>query len=433
LQEPKEIRADKDYIGDQITLFTDRCIMCSRCVRFTREISGTAELQIVNRGTHAQIDIFPGNPCNNKLAGNVVDLCPVGALCSKDFLYQQRVWWLKSRPSVCPGCSTGCSIHVDQNEDHVYRLRPRENPLAQGHFMCDEGRFGFKYMHAPERLVNPSWKQSTTASNGHGTAAPRWAEIINFVRDAFRELAQKSPRKITAVFSPWMTCEEAYLLADWLNKLSPQVQLVLGPIPVEGNDDHYPKDWQGHAVEPPQFVIRAEKCPNLRGVAMVLDYFQQPGDNFASVLEQARAGELEAAYVIGGGPPGWLLDHQVAALANIPLLVVQDILSSPLSDAATVVLPGAAFAEKEGTYVNHRGLAQTIYRSVHSPAEGYSDGRILMELSQREGLFNMRRLRKEMAQAIASLKGLAAGDLGEYGVVLDGSPARQAITGGALR
>jgi NADH-quinone oxidoreductase subunit G len=139
LQEPKKLRPDKDYIGDQITLFTDRCIMCSRCVRFTREISGTAELQVINRGSNSEIDIFPGQPCNNKLAGNVVDICPVGALCSKDFLYKQRVWWLQSANSVCPNCSTGCSIAVDQSDDRVYRLRPRPNPQAQGHFMWRRG------------------------------------------------------------------------------------------------------------------------------------------------------------------------------------------------------------------------------------------------------------------------------------------------------
>ncbi len=155
LHEPKIRRPDKDYIGDEITLFTDRCVMCSRCVRFTREISGTAELQIINRGSHSEIDIFPGEPCNNKLAGNVVDICPVGALCSKDFLYKQRVWWLQMKESVCPNCSTGCSITVDQNNETIYRLRPRYNPQAQGHFMCDEGRFGFKYVHHPDRLAEP--------------------------------------------------------------------------------------------------------------------------------------------------------------------------------------------------------------------------------------------------------------------------------------
>jgi NADH-quinone oxidoreductase subunit G len=188
LMEPKETPPDKDYIGDQITLFTDRCIMCSRCVRFTREISGTAELQIINRGNDAEIDIFPGQPCNNKLAGNVVDLCPVGALCSKDFLYKQRVWWLKTADSVCPNCSTGCSIYVDECKDRVYRLRPRDNPLAQGHFMCDEGRFGWKYMHSGERLTMPEQR------SGGNVVSRDWDVVLPAVRTALAA-AGKSDRK----------------------------------------------------------------------------------------------------------------------------------------------------------------------------------------------------------------------------------------------
>src|SRR5262249_51416685 len=119
---------NKPDLGHDIALFTDRCIKCSRCVRFTREISGTAELAFIHRGEHEEIDTFPGQPCDNKLAGNVVDLCPVGALCSKDFLYKQRVWFLKEQKSVCPDCSTGCSVWVGSNKNVVYRLRPRENP-----------------------------------------------------------------------------------------------------------------------------------------------------------------------------------------------------------------------------------------------------------------------------------------------------------------
>ncbi len=104
--------------------------MCTRCVRFTREISGTAELQVVGRGHHEEIDVFPGRPLENKLAGNVVDLCPVGALGSKDFLYKQRVWYLKTTDSVCNRCSTGCSTHVDANKDIVYRLRRAAQPAG---------------------------------------------------------------------------------------------------------------------------------------------------------------------------------------------------------------------------------------------------------------------------------------------------------------
>jgi NADH-quinone oxidoreductase subunit G len=121
-------------LGETVTLFVDRCVMCTRCVRFTREITGTSELMVINRGAHEEIDVFrdeQGNvqfPLANKMSGNVCDICPVGALGDKDFLYQQRVWFMKSHANVCAGCSTGCSIHVEENQDHVYRLKPRENP-----------------------------------------------------------------------------------------------------------------------------------------------------------------------------------------------------------------------------------------------------------------------------------------------------------------
>ena len=118
LQEPKEQPPDKDYIGDQITLFTDRCIMCTRCVRFTREISGTAELQVISRGNHSEIDIFPGRAVQQQAGRATWSICARSVRCAaRTFLYKQRVWWLKTADSVCPNCSTGCSIYVDENED----------------------------------------------------------------------------------------------------------------------------------------------------------------------------------------------------------------------------------------------------------------------------------------------------------------------------
>jgi NADH-quinone oxidoreductase subunit G len=425
LQEPKELHPDKTNIGDQITLFTDRCVMCTRCVRFTREVSGTSELQVINRGTRSEIDIYPGQPCNNKLAGNVVDICPVGALCSKDFLYKQRVWWLQSRESVCPNCSTGCSIFVDQNNEHVYRLRPRNNPLAQGPFMCDDGRFGFKYIHSQQRLTHPIVK-ARAAIDGEARSAPDWKSALDHVRQGFEQYAEERPDGVAGVFSPWMTCEEAYLLASWLRDLSPGVRLVMGPVPIAGEDDLYPKNWRGEAVSPTRFVIRAEKCPNRRGVAAVLRHFQANELDFEDVLNDADRGNLSAVYVTHCGPAGWLSGEQVSSLAKAPLLVVQDILYSELAQAAAVILPGASFAEKDGTFVNHSGLAQMIKRSIRSPAEGYTDGRILMELSRRTGLFNARVVREEMGRAIDYFAPLAVGDLGEFGVPL-GQPTDASV------
>ncbi|MCE2751194.1 MAG: 2Fe-2S iron-sulfur cluster-binding protein [Pirellula sp.] len=254
LDEPKIQREDKYHIGEQIALFTDRCVMCTRCVRFTREISGTAELQVVARGSHEEIDVFPETPCNNKLAGNVVDLCPVGALCSKDFLYKKRVWWLKHADSVCTGCSTGCSVQVDQNDNKVYRLRPRENPQAQGHFMCDEGRFGFKYIHDERRIKYPRLKNPPSSANAtvRSTApsdlsfADPWPTVLAEARKRIHSAIQNDPSGFVVVLSPFMTVEEAYLLASYIKGIDARTKLTLGPVPVVGSDDPAPLRGLGH-------------------------------------------------------------------------------------------------------------------------------------------------------------------------------------------
>ncbi len=412
LQEPKETPPDKDYIGEQITLFTDRCIMCTRCVRFTREVSGTAELEVISRGNHAEIDIFPGQPCNNKLAGNVVDLCPVGALCSKDFLYKQRVWWLKSTDSVCPNCSTGCSVNVDECEDHVYRLKPRGNPLAQGSFMCDEGRFGWKYIHSEERMILPEQRRD-------GKIVSRdWDVVLPDARRALADAAKVKDKKIAAVLSPWMTVEEAYLLASYLKSLSANVSLAMGPVRVVGEDDKYPKNVHGKSVEPVKFTIRAEKCPNKRGVEAVLKHFAGGVQPMGDVLGRAAAGDFSAMYLVGGDPEGWITDAQAGALDKVDTVIVQDILPSAASRQATYVLASGSFAERDGTFVNHSGLAQGIHRAIRSPGEGRPDNRILWDLAGRRGLFNLAALRKEIGETIAELQPLAAGELGQFGVKL---------------
>src|SRR5262245_43019095 len=286
----KNTPRNKDYIGENISLFTDRCVMCSRCVRFTREVSGTAELQIISRGHHAEIDIFPGDPVNNKLAGNVVDLCPVGALCSKDFLYKQRVWFLKSQKSVCAGCSTGCSIFVDHNKDIVYRLRPRTNPQAQGDFMCDEGRFDYRYVNDRARIDQPLFKKDGKQ------AATTWEQIIPALRGDIRKEARHNPAAIGAVLSPFLTVEEAYLLAKFFKNAAPKARLYLGYVPVVGQDDHFPQDRSGKPLQPTRFTIRAEKCPNRRGVEEVLRKFQGDVQTFEQAAQAAESGQLQLLY-----------------------------------------------------------------------------------------------------------------------------------------
>jgi NADH-quinone oxidoreductase subunit G len=413
LQEPKNIKPDKDHIGENITLFTDRCIMCTRCVRFTREVSGTSELQVVSRGSAEQIDIFPGIPCDNKLAGNVVDLCPVGALCSKDFLYQQRVWWLKTTKSVCPNCSTGCSVDVDQNEDQVYRLTPRHNPLSQGDFMCDEGRFGWKYIHSDQRLTFPARRKN-------GEVRTRdWDDIIPSLQKALTKAVAKAPEKCAAVFSPWMTVEEAYMLASYLRGLSPKVKLALGPVKTVGEDDTYPKDFYGKPMEPVKFTIRAEKAPNRRGVQMVLNHFGGAATTLGDLAADGTAGKLEAIYLVGGDPTGWLEPQQATGLGKAALVILQDFMPSAISDRADFLLTGGSFAERDGSFVNYKGLAQEIGRAIRGPDGTRPDGRILWDLTGRRGLFNAALVRKEMAEKIPAFAAFAQGSLSDFGVLLN--------------
>jgi NADH-quinone oxidoreductase subunit G len=404
---------NKPHIGEKITLFADRCIMCSRCVRFTREVSGTAELQVINRGDHSEIDIFPGEPCNNKLAGNVVDLCPVGALCSKDFLYKQRVWYLKTQETVCADCSTGCSIFLDHNKDIIYRLRPRENPQAQGHFMCDEGRFGYRYVNAEERLGSPLHRQ-----NGRLVAAP-WPEILSELR---RDLAAVDSSRLAGIFSPFLTCEEAFLFASFLKKVGNQAKLALGPVPVIGSDDTFPKDRKGKAIQPVKFTIRAEKCPNRRGVEEVLRHFQGEVIPFERILEAVDRGEIQAAYlasIFPGRQGGWISASQAKRFQKVPLIVVQDLFASPISMAATYVLPGASFAEKSGTFVNHRGLAQAIRWAIRPPRECRNDGQIFLDLLQLPGLVHADSLRQELARCVPYFAPLLEKEIGSLGISLE--------------
>jgi NADH-quinone oxidoreductase subunit G len=400
---------NKDYIGEKITLFTDRCIMCSRCVRFTREISGTAELQVTNRGDHSEIDIFPGEPVNNKLAGNVVDLCPVGALCNKEFLYKQRVWFLKSQPGVCAGCSTGCSIHVDANKDIVYRLRPRENPQAQGWFMCDEGRFDYPYVNDPRRLHEPLYEGRSTD----------WTKLIPALRNDLAAAGKQGA--LAAVLSPMLTCEEAYLLAKLMKSLSPEARLYLGWVPMVGEDDHYPQDRKGRPIPPAKFTIRAEKCPNRRGVEEILRHIEGEVRGLDQMFAALGGGEIESVYLTAGYSPRlgpWISREQAQALKKARLIVLQDLFESAASLAARYVLPATTFAEKDGCFVNQANLAQATHWAVR-PVEGArTEGQVFLDLLERRGLLHAETLRQELAKEVPFFAPLEQQRLGEFGVRL---------------
>ncbi|MBY0230237.1 MAG: molybdopterin-dependent oxidoreductase [Gemmataceae bacterium] len=405
----KNTPPNKPDLGPNVSLFTDRCIMCSRCVRFTREVSGEAELMVVNRGDRSEIDVFPGEPLDNKLASNVVDLCPVGALCSNDFLYKHRVWNLKTVPSVCPDCSTGCSIHLDANKSIVYRLRPRENPKSQGYFMCDDGRLGYHYANSKDRYLRPMSRQG-------GELKPlAWKDAHAGIRAAFKAAGASA----VGIVSPFLTCEEAFLLCKWIKAQHRDAKLALGPVPVVGEDDTYPKDRRGSALPMVKFTIRAEKCPNRKGVAKVLEHFQGRVHSF----DEALGWGGKAVYLAGGYPPrgeGWITAEQAEMLKKAGTLVVHDLLPSPASAIAHYVLPAAAWSEKEGTFVNHAGLAQGIKRGATPSGEGRTDAQVFLDLAEKPGLANAGQLRKQLGAEVKWFTPLATAEPGEYGILLEG-------------
>jgi NADH-quinone oxidoreductase subunit G len=218
-----------------------------------------------------------------------------------------------------------------------------------------------------------------------------------------------------------LTCEEAFLLAKFLKGLSGQVRLALGPVPVIGEDDTYPKDRRGRPIQPEKFTICAEKCPNRRGVEEVLRHFQGEVVPFDEVVRGASEGRVRALYLSAGYPPrhgGWIREEQTQTLQRIPLVVCHDLLPSPVSNFAHYVLPAAAWAEKDGTFVNHAGLAQAIHWGVTPTGECRTDGQVFLDLLTRRGLVHAPSLRKELAATVPYFAPLAGGDLGEYGILL---------------
>ncbi len=385
----KLVNPKKD-IGPRTLLYCDRCVMCTRCVRFTAEISGTHELCIVNRGSKNEIDVFPGLPLDNPLQGNVVDICPVGALLDKDFLFKQRVWFLESAPSICPGCARGCSIRVDQNDGRVYRLKPRYNPKVNDRWMCDEGRFGWKYIHDDKRVTSPILRR------GLDTTTPDWEDLPRILRVRFKEhVREEGANKVAVMLSPFMACEEAWLLIKFIRDVAPEATLALGPVPVEGEDQQFPV---GATSDDVKFTILKEKCPNRRGIEMLLEAAGGSTLTFEEFVEKSDAGKFTAAWIVGGYPKPWIDKKTAQFAAKSSLLVVQDIFENELMKAAAIVLPACAWVERDGSFVNANGLVQPFERAIEPPEGARRDGQYLYELARYEGLYSGERVRELMAE-----------------------------------
>ena len=384
----KLVNPKKD-LGLHTLLYQDRCVMCTRCVRVTQEVSGTHELCIVNRGARLEIDVFPGMPLDNPLQGNVVDVCPVGCLLDKDFLFKRRVWELTGTPSVCPGCSTGCAIRVDHVDEKVYRLKPRFNPKVNEWWMCDEGRFGFKYVEDENRITRPIVRR------GLDETTPAWEDLPNILRFRFVEhVREHGSEKVVGMLSPFMACEEAWLLVQFLRDVAPDCALAIGPVPSRGENQSFPVGAEGDAV---RFTIRSEKCPNRRGIEMVLDAAGGTTLGHEEFVERCGKGEFTGAWIVGGYPEAWVEKDFAKAIKKLDWLVAHDLFPSDLTKSAAVVLPARAWVERDGCFVNATGLVQPFSRAISPPDGGWYDGQVLFAVAGYEGLYSGERVRELMA------------------------------------
>ncbi|NOT01940.1 MAG: molybdopterin-dependent oxidoreductase [Phycisphaerales bacterium] len=395
----QKLKNPKKDIGPRTLLYQDRCVMCSRCVRFADEVSGTHELCIVNRGSRAEIDVFPGLPLDNALQGNVVDICPVGSLLDKDFLFKQRVWFLKATESICPGCSTGCAIRVDHHREVVQRLKPRYNPGVNDWWMCDEGRFGFKYVHDPRRIGRPILRR------GGEVERPNWDDIPEIVTYRFEQAVERhGVDKVAAVLSPMMACEEAWLLAKFIRSVAAEATLVNGFVPVDGDDQLFPA---GCATDEAKFTIRREKCPNRRGVEMIVSALGGNACAFDEFVERAGKGDFAAVWIVGGYPKPWVPKAMEKAVGEFRFSVVQDMFPNALTEVASLVLPTCAWVEREGCFVNHAGRIQPFERAIE-PREGAKrDGQYLFDIAGHSGLYTGERVREMMAAEIPAFAEIA--------------------------
>jgi NADH-quinone oxidoreductase subunit G len=393
-EERKNEKPPKD-LGPTIKLWTDRCITCTRCTRFLDEVSGTNELYVVQRGDRSEIDIAPGHPVDNPLMGNIVDICPVGALIDKDLMYSYRAWYLQRTDSICPACSAGCNIQVQAQKEFVRRLVPRENRGVNGWWMCDRGRKDFGYIHAENRL-------RTARVDGKETPIVQAAEGAG---KRLRAAAQQDAQGVALLASAWLTLEELYLVKQLAAALgTTQVGLLVEP---DGQERKFPK-----------FKIEADRNPNRVGAKMVL------GDGIeaatARILEKAHAGQLLAVYVIASMPHFEPTVALLDALNKVPLWVVQDLQDGPLSEKAQIVLPGSSFAEKDGVFVNGQHRAQVVRRAVDPLAQGHDDLILLQRVARAAGVEvaagSTREIFRELAKEIPALNGLEHKALGRSGL-----------------
>ena len=376
-------------LGPRIMLDAERCVLCTRCIRFTRDVAHDDALGIINRGSYNTIAAFPGMPFDNNYTLNTVDICPVGALTSKDFRFQMRVWFLKESKSVCTSCATGCSIIVGSREEKIYRYTPRDNDAVNGPWMCDAGRLNYKWIQRADRLKEVFVRGEKAT----------WSAALNEISDKLKKAPAGS---VAIVASARQTNEELWLLS--------LLKAKLGAV----------SDAVGRDGEADALLVSADKNPNTNGARLTGICFSEIGTNLPQIAHGIASGKIKTLLVFGEDVTKQGIGDDV--LVRLDTLVVSDILPNATTKLAHYLLPGAAHAEKRGTFTNTKGRVQKFMKAVEAPGEARAEWEFLQDLvlhvtghkgaATIEGLFN------QMAGAVPAFNGVTWQALGDTGVTV---------------
>ncbi len=386
VKKPKNVE-----LGPRVTLDDERCILCSRCIRFCQEVAKDDVLGFIDRGSHSVLTAHPGKRLENNYSLNTVDICPVGALTSSDFRFKMRVWFLKETKSFCTSCATGCNTLIGTREGIIHRQTPRENDAVNSTWMCDYGRLNFDYLHSDKRLLQPK------IFNGEKLVPADWTTAI---MHAAAQLKHFHGWEIAIIASARMTNEELWLTSRLAKTLG--VQLM---------------DMVPHRGEGDDILLSPDRNGNTNG-ARLLGITQEPGAQLPAIAQAVANGQVKALIALKENPleVGISPEH----LSQLPAFVLMDILENAATNRATALLPGAGFAEKRGSMINGKGRLQRLNRAIPPPGNARDDWEILRDLIQahsgQNGIYTIEEVFSQMSQAVPELGGLSLSKIGDLGI-----------------
>jgi NADH-quinone oxidoreductase subunit G len=382
------VKGDVDF-GPTLMLNRQRCILCTRCVRFMRDVEGDAQINIIDRGYGSEIATFQEEGVHSLLSGNLMDVCPVGAITTRDYRFKSRPWDNPfAADTICTQCSKGCNTTawIKSKPEwakgaRLVRFTPRLNPEVNGYWMCDIGRFNYHWIEGDDRLRRP------LARTASGQSPVAWHDALNGIRDRLGAAGASNPDAVRFLLSAHASHEELFMFRGLVERL-------FGA----GNLSQVAVSWRVTQKEQPpntKFRVPPVDAPNVNG-ARAFGFVTRSqdddvkGPDVSALRAAVESGAVSALYVFDPGPEGsigdvqWILDARAAG--RLPLLIVQSVLLTDLARAADFVLPGASYAEKEASYTNDKGMLQGTSRAMAPVGESHEDWLIVAKLAETLGV-----------------------------------------------